>query len=289
MTPHSANELTTNPYLGTTLINGVLCHRWFDGTVIQILAGGAGDDDGDGDGDGADDDADGDDDGDKDGDDGDDDDDDKTKGKKKSGKKIDDDDDDDDKGKTPSERRAWRQAADRRIKLRTANATIGERDTEIVALKAEVADLKKNGAGDDKLKGSLAKAEKERDDALAEVKTMKATIADTAVTAEIEEIVKELNITQSVKMVKGLLQVEGKLKIGDDGEVEEDLTRSIKRFIKNGELNVKKKSASGDEDEDEDESGAPSRSSGSPMRRGGGVRTVPTEKQLAKKYPALQR
>lgn len=283
MTPHSANELNANPYLGTTLINGVLCHRWFDGTVLQIFAGGAGDaddsgggDDGDADGDDSDDDTDGDDD----------DEDDDPKNKKKKDDE-DDDDDDGEKGKTASERRAYRQAASRRIALRTEKEAHATTKTELSAANAKVAKYEKDGAGDPELKAAKEKAEKERDEARAEIVTMKAEAANIALNGEIEEIVKEMNITQSVKMVKGLLQVEGKLKFDDDGELEEDLTRSIKKFIKNGELTVKKKNASGDEEEDE--SGAPSRSSGSPMRRGGGVRTKPSEAQLAKKYPALLR
>ena len=37
------------PYLGASLEDGVLCHRWLDGTVLPVLSGGAGDDDDDSD------------------------------------------------------------------------------------------------------------------------------------------------------------------------------------------------------------------------------------------------
>jgi len=283
MTTQSAID-AASIYMGTVLVNGVLCHRWLDGTLLPLLAGGAGDDDGGDDGDGDDDGA---------GDDGDDegDGDDDAKNKKKSAKDDDDDDDDDDdlsKHKSASVRRAYRQATERRIALRderTAHAATKERETALIA---EVADLKKNGAGDEKLKASVLKAEKERDDALAEVAKMKTEKAETAINSEIEDVIKELDVTQSLKMVKGLLREDGLLTFDENGELEKDLTRSIKKFVKNGELTVKKKNVSDDEDEG-DESGAPARSSGSPMRRNGSVRTPGNEAQLKKKYPALNR
>jgi len=286
MTTQSAID-AASIYMGTVLVNGVLCHQWLDGTLLPLLAGGAGDDDGgdndddDGDGDGDKDDSDDSDDGDGDDD---------AKGKKKSAKDDDDDDDDDDlsKHKSASVRRAYRQATERRIALRderTAHAATKERETALIA---EVADLKKNGAGDEKLKASVLKAEKERDDALAEVAKMKTEKAETAINSEIEDVIKELNVTQSLKMVKGLLREDGLLTFDENGELEKDLTRSIKKFVKNGELTVKKKNVSDDEDEG-DESGAPARSSGSPMRRNGSVRTPGNEAQLKKKYPALNR
>jgi len=285
MTPQSAIDAAST-YMGTVLVNGILCHQWLDGTLLPLLAGGAGDDDGgdddDGDGDGDADSDDGDDDGDEDDDD--------AKAKKKKVKDDEDDDDDDDlsKHKSASVRRAFRQATERRITIKARDKTIADLTAAAVEKDAKLAKYEKDGAGDPELKAAKEKAEKERDEARAEVVTLKADNADKALNSEIEDIVTEMKIVQSVKMVKGLLREEGKLKFDSNGELEEDLTRSIKRFVKSGELTVKKKNVSDDEDEG-DESGAPARSSGSPMRRAGSVRTPGTESQLKKKYPALNR
>ena len=120
------------PYLGTSLEDGVLCHRWLDGTSLPVLAGGAGDDDDDTNDD--DDSGDDDDDDDDDGDDESDDADDKSKGKKKKAK---DDDDDNESTLTNKQRanlhRSARQAARHRIEAKTERAradTAEERATE---------------------------------------------------------------------------------------------------------------------------------------------------------------
>lgn len=85
-----------SPYLGTSLEDGVLCHRWFDGTSLPVLAGGAGDDDGDDDDDGGEDDDD-------------------------DGSDVDDESNKDGKKKAsqPSTNRAHRQAARFRIEAKT--------------------------------------------------------------------------------------------------------------------------------------------------------------------------
>jgi hypothetical protein len=117
----------TTPYLGTTLEDDVLRHRWLDGTTLPVIAGGAGDNDDDDDND---DDGDGDDDSDDnaDNDDSDDEDDDEpSKGKSLTSKQR------------ANLRRASRQAAKFRIEAKTERARADAAEERERTLLSEIA------------------------------------------------------------------------------------------------------------------------------------------------------
>lgn len=268
---HSVND----KYMGTVLRNGILGHLWFDGTWMPVLSGSAEDGDAGGD------EGEGDDGGESD----DDDDDDTAKGKKKAKGKDDDDEDDKEDWENASPasiKRAFRQATDRRIKIKALNDTVTAKDAELATANAKIADLEKNGTGDPKLKEQLSERDKTIDKLTKENADLKTSVAEGSINKQLEEAIAEFKLTDTVKRVRGILQADDSLEV-DDGEIV-NLSRSIKRLIKSGELRAKKVS-SGDENTG-DESGA-SRSSGSPMRRGNSVRTVSNEEALKKKYPAL--
>lgn len=284
---HSADD-TANIYMGTTLIRGRLFHQWFDGALLPVLTGGAGDGDGDG--------GDGDGDGDDDGDGGDDDDDeddhnltDEAKAKRaaKKAKKDDDDDDDDQSKMSPSARRAFRQAAKYRVANKALAGKLEEANTALTAANAKLAKYEKDGAGDPELKKANETLTKERDDARAEVKTLKAKDISHGINKQMEEAVEEYTLDIKPKMLRALLDSEDLLTVDDEGEVE-DLARSIRKLLKSGD--IKKKAARGS-DGDDDGGASSGGSSGSPMTRGGRntKSTKTATADLIKKYPALAR
>lgn len=268
MTPHSVNDNTW--YLGTSLINGRLCHRWSDGTVLPTLSGSADDgDDGDGDA------------GDDDGDDGADDDDDGEDGDDEDG-----DEDDERKPSAKSANKAHRDAAKYRTRLRderTAHtATKEERD----ALKAKVEKYEKDGVTDETTKAKLTEQETELKELRAFKESVLAEKAEQSQTSQVKEHLDDIKDGNDPDYVILKLKKAGLYKVDQDGDIE-DLEPNVKKLFKIGAL---KKVTSGDDDNDGNDTGRAGASrSGRPVNSGQRRKKDGYDKaKLAKKYPALR-
>jgi hypothetical protein len=287
---HSGNDITEPIYMGTGLVNGVLCHRWLDGTILPLLSGG----DGEGDGDDGGDDGDGDD-GSDDGEDGDGDGDDSG-----TDDGADDDDDEDGeeddaaldkindpdklrtmlKGARNTAQKASRQAA----KYRTMrNKARGERDSERTAheaTKTELNDLKAKGTTDDTSKATIAQLTKERDDLKAEAAKLNAAQAEAAAERTVAEEMSDLGIEGDPEYAILKLRKANLWNVDEDGDIE-DLTVNLKKLVRKGVLT--KKSTSGGNGANGVKSGRTNTAKG----------RKPNDKVdrnvLAKKYTALNR
>ena len=290
MMPHSAND-NDNVYMGIAFCNGVLCHRWLDGTTLPVLTGGDGDGDDGGDGDG---------DGDSDGDDGDDSDDSDDDG---DGSDSDDDDDDDDEGDDDDAdidkitdvnkaksmlkkaRATARRAAHEAGKYRTQrNKARQERDATATALAAEKAahtKTKEAKGGDEALKAEVAQLRQENDNLKSQAKKLTEQQQAAKAEAEVGDVLKALSIDCDADVAVARLRKNG-VEPDETGEYD-DLEATIKRLTRKG---VFKKSTSGGD--------GGTGSSGVRTGRTNGQGKKPDKSKydraaLAKKYPALNR
>lgn len=288
MMPHSANDSDNSNYLGVSLLNGCLVHRWLDGTVIPVLTGGDGDDDGgDGDGDDGGDDSD-DDSGDADDDDtgdGDDDDDDES---------DEDDDADIDKITEPKQlqgmlkkaRSTARRAAHEAGKYRTQrNKARQERDANATALEAEKAahnKTKEAKGGDESLKAENTQLKAQVAELQGKVKEHTEEAQAAAAERQVGDVLAELNIDCDADVAVARLRKNG-IKPDESGEFD-DLEATIKRLTRKGVF--KKKSTSGGD-------GGTGSSGVRTGRTNGTGKKADKSKYdraaLAKKYPALNR